>query len=618
METISSYVLTFLLNSIWQIPLFMAVAMLAAWFMQDAPSSHRHAVWVTALIASIVVPVFSGAPARRQVEAMPVVLSYEARDVAPARAALPKELQSDASPAPHRTMSFPATAASVLAGAYLLLVLYFVTRLMHAWNRTRKLRSSAALVHPSPQLQRACELCLRTFRMEGVELRASDDLSCPAMAGALRPYVILPSAMLTETSEEVLTSGIAHELAHVVRRDYVLNLVYEVLLIPIHFHPAARWIARAIQQTRELACDELVTRRVMKADVYAKSILEIASGTLGRVQPGYMLGVFDADILEHRIRRLITQRAGAGKRGAVLLATGLAGMCVCAVLVSGSSIVARAQTRSYSELKLGEEAFNRRDLAVSIHHFEAAVALDPTNIKNRLFLANAQMAKWFTERSQPFSPHMVAAQQNYDQVLAYDPGNRDALHGLVGIALNSRRPSDALALARRLIESDGSDTAAHFSEGVANWAIVYEGYSAANGNAEGAPHASFLSDAGVRGELRAKYGRNIEEGLASLNRAVELKTNFDEAMAYKNLLLRLKAGISATEAESRQWMEEADVWLKKALAVSKGAGRGSAVQMALNVDGPPPSLAETRKMIPPVPGPPPPPPPPPGYRGERP
>lgn len=59
METISWYVLTFLLNSLWQIPVVACVAALAAWLLRHGPAGHRHAVWVAALIASLALPVVS-------------------------------------------------------------------------------------------------------------------------------------------------------------------------------------------------------------------------------------------------------------------------------------------------------------------------------------------------------------------------------------------------------------------------------------------------------------------------------------------------------------------------------------------------------------------------------
>ena len=74
METISRSLLTFLLNSLWQIPLATAVAALACRFMRNGPAGHRHAVWVAALIAAVLLPLASIRP--RQSAPLPVAVSY--------------------------------------------------------------------------------------------------------------------------------------------------------------------------------------------------------------------------------------------------------------------------------------------------------------------------------------------------------------------------------------------------------------------------------------------------------------------------------------------------------------------------------------------------------------
>ena len=102
----------------------------------------------------------------------------------------------------------------------------------------------------------------------------SPELSGPVTAGRT---IIVPGTLVQETSEDVLTTAIGHEMAHIARRDFYWNLLYELLLLPLSFHPIA-WLMRAeIGRTRELACDELVTLRLMDASTYARSVMSIAA-----------------------------------------------------------------------------------------------------------------------------------------------------------------------------------------------------------------------------------------------------------------------------------------------------------------------------------------------------
>src|SRR6185295_8620294 len=94
---------------------------------------------------------------------------------------------------------------------------------------------------------------------------------------------------------------------HVARRDYVLNLIYELLFIPVSFHPAAALLRRRVRETRELCCDELVAERIVNAEVYALSLVRLASSAppLRRLSVSTTVGIADADILEARIMSLL-------------------------------------------------------------------------------------------------------------------------------------------------------------------------------------------------------------------------------------------------------------------------------------------------------------------------
>jgi len=107
----------------------------------------------------------------------------------------------------------------------------------------------------------------------------------------------------------LLTSAIGHELIHVVRNDYLLNFIYELLYVPLSFHPAALLLRRRIKQTRELCCDELVAARILNAEVYARSLLQLAGSapTLRRLSVTTTVGIADADILEARIMSLLSK-----------------------------------------------------------------------------------------------------------------------------------------------------------------------------------------------------------------------------------------------------------------------------------------------------------------------
>ena len=94
-------------------------------------------------------------------------------------------------------------------------------------------------------------------------------VSGPLTAG---DAIILPQSLLAESSEEVLTTAVGHEMAHIARRDFACNVLYQLLQVPIAFHPATWLLRREIERTREMSADEMVTQRLLDAGAYARSI----------------------------------------------------------------------------------------------------------------------------------------------------------------------------------------------------------------------------------------------------------------------------------------------------------------------------------------------------------
>ena len=286
----------------------------------------------------------------------------------------------------------------------------------------------------------------------------------------------LPESLLAEPSEDVLTTAIGHEMAHIARRDFGCNLLYELLHVPIGFHPAAWLMRREIERTREMACDELVTHRLIDAGVYARSIVSIATGMMALPRPGYTLGVFDGDILEARIRRLVERPAANLKRARLLLATGLAALAVCAVIASSLALTARAQGGANAVMKQAEAAYNRGDYKGAAELFENAVRVEPANLKAKLLLANTLLREYMPG-SGADNTLVSRARQQYLDVLAMEPGTSGP-QGLMLLDTNTKQFAEAREWALKAIQADPTDKGAYYTIGFIDWATTYPDYAA--------------------------------------------------------------------------------------------------------------------------------------------
>jgi TonB family protein len=604
METVSRMLLTFLLNAVWQVPIAWAVAAVGCRLMPDAPARHRHAVWVGALVAAVLAP----AASLWTVQRPPTIVPHYAIALPDVPAVAPivnvPSVAHVPSTAPARSVSVEATTSWVLIGAYALCVAFGVARLAWAGIRTAQIRRAARGFAMPGQIRGVWSRCSEALGVGGTELLVSRQVPGPVTAGRA---IILPQSLMAENSAEILTTAIGHEMAHIARRDFACKVLYELLHLPLSFHPMAWMIRTGIERTREVACDELVTRRLMDADVYARSVVSIAASMLPLPRPGYTLGVFDGDILEERIRRLVERKAQNLRHARMLLASGLLALAVCAVIASSVAVTAHAQGAARYAMKLAEAAFNRGDYDGAIEQFEAAVRIEPNNVTARLLLGNTILMK-FIPGTDAGLPVAERARQEYLEALKIDPANKQAMVSMMSLSTNMKQFAEAHDWAMKTIQVDAMDPIPYYTAGFVDWSMIYPDYAAGRNTAGMRVDAQGpIPDVGLRQGLRDKHGARLQDGHRVLATAIQLDPDFADAMAYENLLDRIEAGLADTPEQSAEWTAKADDWVRRALDAKKRLARKARPQaQALDVDAPA-ALAPFMIQAPPPPPPPPPP-----------
>jgi beta-lactamase regulating signal transducer with metallopeptidase domain len=589
MQTIDRSLMTFLVNAIWQAPLIAVAVAVACRWMRHAPARHIHLICVVGLFASLLLPAISTRRTAPETERL-AVPQQELTTPAPATAPAPIA-------ATPRTVQLPQTAVSFAIWAFAGFLLFRVVLLAVAARKTLRICRDSEPAPSCPAFDRA----RAAFSLDDVELRWSATVTGPVTAGRL---IILPTAMV-DASDDVLTTAIGHEMAHIARHDFAWNIAYEILSLPISFQPAAFWLRRQLDRTRELACDELVATRLLDSRAYAQSIMEIASSMCAVSRPGYTLGVFDGDILEERIKRLVQRPAAYTRRARVLAVAGIAGLAICLVAASSLAISARAQGPAQQNLRTGAAAYNTGDFPAAVASFERAVAAEPDNIKARLFLVDAYMqldSKAANEK----------ARAQALEALRRDPKNLPAT--LAVVSLNGpARAAESHQLLLKAIELNPKSAEAYYTLGFVDWTIAYPRLQQVSPY-RGARSYDLIPDMAKRIALRQELQPTLEEGYRVLLIANQLDPTWPDPMAYLNLLYRINAALVDDSAQSAALIAKADDWVEKALAAKKARSTSQNARPHLDPDGAPP--ATTSMLF--VPTPPPPPPPPPGaIPGER-
>jgi TonB family protein len=275
------------------------------------------------------------------------------------------------------------------------------------------------------------------------------------------------------------------------------------------------------------------------------------------------------------------------------------------MIASSLALTARAQGGAGTLMKQAEAAYNRGDFKAAAELFENAVAVEPANLKAKLLLANTLLQE-YVPGSGTDDPLAVRARKQYLDVLVVEPANKQALHGLMLVDTNTKRFADARAWALRAIQADATDKGPYYTAGFIDWCTTYPDYARARLAAGMQPQdPGIIPDAGLRQSVRTQHGAELEDGLRMLQTAIQLDPDYADAMAYMNLLYRIKAGIADTPAQSADFIAKADDWVTQALAAKKRQAQHPQPPAGpLDVGAP--------AIVPFVAPPPPPPPPPPG------
>jgi beta-lactamase regulating signal transducer with metallopeptidase domain len=310
MKLSSQLLLTFLFNAFWQIALIVVFASLGSWLLRNSFARHRHWVWATALCLAFLVPAFTTSRTIFDNITQPnTPVTYERQSAPPFTSEAVPPLPETDSSALASTIKINQSLSLTILGIYFAFLLYSIFKLIQAWQTTRTIRRHATEIEPNDSVAQLIHRCELEFGTRAGSIRAlrSETLPVPVTTGLFNPVIILPESLLREGNYELLISAIGHEFIHVMRRDYVLNLIYELLFVPVSFHPAAALLRRRVRETRELCCDELVAERILNAEIYARSLVRLASTAppLRRLSVTTTVGIADADILEARIMSLL-------------------------------------------------------------------------------------------------------------------------------------------------------------------------------------------------------------------------------------------------------------------------------------------------------------------------
>jgi beta-lactamase regulating signal transducer with metallopeptidase domain len=204
-------------------------------------------------------------------------------------------------------------------------------------------RSRSGATHPRWQarLDRLAEI----FGIaRDVRLRVADDLDSPVAAGWWRPIVLVPAALVANMPFDLLEALLAHELAHIKRHDYLVNLIQSAIEALLFYHPVVWWLSKQIRIEREQIADDLAAQALGDPRRLALALqqldqyqLDIATRPVSELAPAANGG-----LLMSRIQRLIRPNQHALSWKMALPIIGLTALCLSVYAHDNTPAVASA------------------------------------------------------------------------------------------------------------------------------------------------------------------------------------------------------------------------------------------------------------------------------------
>src|SRR5580700_7590926 len=255
--------------------------------------------------------------------------------------------------------------------------------------------------------------------------------------------------------------------------------------------------------------------------------------------------------------------------GSVRIARRMAAVAALLILVAGASGCNKLKARDL--LNKGVAAFKNGQTDAAIEDFKQAKDSDPDLMNARLYLATAYASLYIP--GAPSAENLARGNQaiaEFKEVLDKDPRNLSAIDGIgsilfqmAGQPFDPKKFEESKSYHQRHIQLKPDDPEPYYWIGVIDWTLAFR----ANGemrleynknNVKKQVKDTDPLPPAVRPEYASKYGPLVEEGITDLQKAITLRPDYDDAMAYLNLLYRRKADLVETADERASLLKQAD------------------------------------------------------------
>jgi beta-lactamase regulating signal transducer with metallopeptidase domain len=234
---------------------------------------------------------------------------------------------------------------------------FFILRMLGGLAYVRQLRYQGTSPVASEWEEVLQELVQKLGIRRRVLLLESMRVDAPLVIGHFKPLILLPIGLLAGLSIEQIEAILAHELAHVYRRDYLFNILQTLIEALFYFNPAVWWISNCIRIEREHCCDDIAVKICQNNLEYAKALVSIKEMNRGAIPQMAMAALSKKKLLLTRIQRILHQPVNTSDMSEKIMVTALLAFTLIGINVKAERKVP-APIRDKAEISISTSSTN--------------------------------------------------------------------------------------------------------------------------------------------------------------------------------------------------------------------------------------------------------------------
>lgn len=225
------------------------------------------------------------------------------------------------------------THAGIIVFAWIAVICLRMLQLVLGLNGMRALRRSAAGTIPTEWKHYIQQTSRKLGIQRRIQLASSGLTKVPLTLGYLKPLILVPAGLLAQVAPADLEAILAHELAHIRRRDYLVNLLQHIVETIYFFNPAVWWISSLLRAEREHCCDDMAIKLTRNKKQYLQALVSCEEYAL--TAPAYALSFAGkGHQLKDRVLRLVSGRSQSGYRAEKAILS----MCLCTLILGAAAL----------------------------------------------------------------------------------------------------------------------------------------------------------------------------------------------------------------------------------------------------------------------------------------